>query len=322
MSRVPVIAIGAGHGYNTPGKRVTLKGYADTREWWFNDRITDKVQAKLAPYVCKIVRVDDTTGAKDVALATRVKMVNDAMADMYVEVHHNAGVNGGAGGGTVVFYYSDSVVRARQAQCLYNEVVSRTKLVGNRYYKVQKYSFYVLRRSNAPALLIENGFMDSTTDVPIILTEEHAERTAEGIAAFLISELKLEKKGGLRNEVVECVDAYKVEKHDTLIKIGQKLGIDWRELAAANNIVGPKYTIKTGQVLVLPKITPASNLYYPAYTGSIKTLAAALTAIGVDGSYTHRKKIAAANGINGYIGSANQNTQMYNLLVAGLLKRA
>ena len=45
-----------------------------------------------------------------------------------------------------------------------------------------------------PAFLIENGFMDSKTDVPIILTEAHAEKTAKGIVEFLVDTLKLSKK--------------------------------------------------------------------------------------------------------------------------------
>lgn len=63
------------------------------------------------------------------------------------------------------------------------------------------------------------------------------------------------------------------------------------------------------------------SVYYPAYTGAKTTLSAALKAVGVNNTYTYRKQIAAANNITGYRGTAAQNTQMYNLLVAGLLKR-
>jgi hypothetical protein len=45
-----------------------------------------------------------------------------------------------------------------------------------------------------PAFLIENGFMDSATDVPIILSPEHAERTAQGILRFLVEEYLLDYK--------------------------------------------------------------------------------------------------------------------------------
>lgn len=190
-----IIAIDAGHGMNTAGKRC-LKSIDrnQTREWWLNDRIADRLEKLLAGYDCKIVRVDDTTGEQDITLASRVHKANSANADMYISIHHNAGINGGSGGGTVVYYYSSKTERKEQAQMLYNLVTDETKLYGNRSSRVLKNAFYVLKNTKMPAFLIENGFMDSKTDVPIILTEEHAEKTAQGILAFLVQELGLVKK--------------------------------------------------------------------------------------------------------------------------------
>ena len=61
---------------------------------------------------------------------------------------------------------------------------------------------------------------------------------------------------------------------------------------------------------------------YPAYTGNSKSIAYALNSIGVDGSYSHRKKIAQANGISGYVGTASQNIRMLNMLKTGQLRKA
>lgn len=46
---------------------------------------------------------------------------------------------------------------------------------------------------------------------------------------------------------------YTVKKGDGLIKIGQKLGKDWKRIASDNNIKAPKYTIYAGQVLKIYK---------------------------------------------------------------------
>lgn len=189
-----IIALDAGHGMSTSGKEITLSGYPRTKEWYLNDRISDRVEELLSEYDCKVIRVGDTTGKKDISLSQRVKTANNAGATVYVSVHHDAGVGGGSGGGTTVYYYSSSSARKEQAQRLYNEVTSRTKLVGNRVNKVNKKGFYVIKNTTMPAFLIENGFMDSTTDVPIILSAEHAEKTAQGILAFLVSEYALKKK--------------------------------------------------------------------------------------------------------------------------------
>lgn len=63
--------------------------------------------------------------------------------------------------------------------------------------------------------------------------------------------------------------------------------------------------------------------YYPVYSGNTTSIVTALAAIGEkDTSYSHRAKIAAANSITGYKGTAYQNTTMLNLLKQGRLKKA
>ena len=263
-----VIALGAGHGYNTAGKRcMKALDPNQTREWFLNDRAVDMVEADLlANYDCKVLRLDDTTGKKDITLANRVAAANKAGATVYISIHHNAGLYGRQGGGTVVFYYPTGNCKT-VATKLYKDIVKQTGLVGNRAVPVADGShLYVIKKTSMPCFLIENGFMDSPTDVPIILTEEHARRTAKGIVNFLVEQYCLEPKKGY------------VE-------------------------------------------TPSAQ-YYPACEKRYTTLAIALSSIGVNSSFAYRKKIAAANKITGYVGTATQNTQMLNLLKAGLLKKA
>lgn len=320
-----IIALDAGHGMKTAGKRCMKKlDPNETREWWLNDRIIDKVEAALAEYDCKVIRCGDTTGAKDVSLSSRVKTANSANADIFISMHHNAGLKGRSGGGTVVFYHSGSAEQMRAAK-LYNAITARTGLVGNRSSKIagtDQKSLYVVRNAKMSAFLVENGFMDGPDDVPIILTEEHAEKTAQGVVDFLVKELSLAKRSQQATEQPQennSLPYVTVAKGDTLSKIGAKLGVDWKEIAAVNGIASP-YTIKVGQKLRIPSKT--QEQYYPAYTGKKIALTAALTSLGINSTYAFRKQIAVANGISGYIGTASQNTAMYNLLVAGLLKKA
>lgn len=72
------------------------------------------------------------------------------------------------------------------------------------------------------------------------------------------------------------------------------------------------------------KLTPTKNtsIYYPKCDKSYTTLSVALDSIKVDSSKAHRTKIAKANGIVGYVGSSEQNTQLLSLLKAGKLKKA
>ena len=70
-------------------------------------------------------------------------------------------------------------------------------------------------------------------------------------------------------------------------------------------------------------IAKGEDIKYLSNTGYIGySLVDALNQIGVDSSYAYRSKLAAANGINNYRGTAEQNTQLLNLLKQGKLKSA
>lgn len=74
----------------------------------------------------------------------------------------------------------------------------------------------------------------------------------------------------------------------------------------------------------VPKTTTSSTatnqiIYYKKYTGKSTSIVDALKSIGVDGSFSNRKKIANINSISLYVGLASQNTKMLNLLKNGKL---
>ena len=191
------IALDAGHGINTPGKRVMKRfDSKETREWTLNSRVAEYVEEYLKEYEgYQLLRVDDRTGKRDVPLSERTKKANDWKADIYISIHHNAGINGGSGGGITVYRYTNSskFTKAMQKR-LYDELIKHTGLKGNRANPLGEANFHVLRETNMAAVLIENGFMDSRTDVPIILSDAHARKTADGIVEFLADHFKLKKK--------------------------------------------------------------------------------------------------------------------------------
>lgn len=189
------IALTAGHYLGTPGKRCMKKlDPNETREWWLNDRIADKIEKLLQGYTgWELIRTDDTTGKKDVSLTARTNAANNFKADFYLSIHHNAGINGGKGGGIVAYVYSKT---KRQESLdwqkdLYNALIEATGLKGNRATPLASANFHEVRESNMPAVLLELGFMDSATDVPIILTEEYADKCAGAIVKVLVKRGKL-----------------------------------------------------------------------------------------------------------------------------------
>lgn len=192
------LALGAGHGFNTAGKRC-LKSLDpnETREWVLNDRIADNVEALLTGYEgVSVLRLDDSDdGADDVALASRVKMANEWGADFYLSIHHNAGINGGKGGGIVAYCHpkagSETVAWRDE---LYEALAEHTGLRGNRSTPKATADHYVTRNTTMPAVLLELGFMDSATDVPVILSEEYADGCAAAIVEVIVERAGLTRK--------------------------------------------------------------------------------------------------------------------------------
>ena len=191
------IAMSAGHGLNTPGKRCLKKlDNNETREWVLNNRIADKIEALLTEYTgYELLRLDDTTGAVDVPLKQRTDAANAFNANLYLSIHANAGIKGGKGGGIEAYVYttvSDETVAWQED--LYNELIKATGLVGNRAKPINRANLHECRESNMPAVLLELGYMDSSVDVPIILSEEFANKCAEAIPGVLVRRGNLVKR--------------------------------------------------------------------------------------------------------------------------------
>lgn len=197
------IAIDAGHYKGTPGRRcLAALDPAQTGEWELNRRVADKLEALLAGYDCQVLRVDDKTGDKLVDLGDRVAAANGWPADVYLSIHHNAGIKGGSGGGCVVYTAPACQAKSKAIQkAVYGAVVSRTGLVGNRATPMMERGLYVLRRTRMPAILIECGFMDSSTDVPVILGPYFADQVASGLLAALVEVFNLSERKEVRERM-------------------------------------------------------------------------------------------------------------------------
>ena len=199
----PLICLDAGHYKNTPGKRC-LKSIdpKETREWALNSRIAEYVTEELKKYNCDVMRADDMTGAKDIQLGERVSRANKAKADYYISIHHNAGIKGGSGGGICIYIAPNASETSKKLQkAVYNGTIKYTGLKGNRSNPLPTSNLYVCRYTVMPAILGEFGFMDSTKDTPIIITDEFARNCAKGIVEGLAEVANLEKVASPRYKV-------------------------------------------------------------------------------------------------------------------------
>ena len=191
------ICLTAGHYIGTSGKRcIKSLDRNETREWVLNNRICEKIEAKLQEYNgYSLIRTDDRSGQTDVSLKSRVDKANSFGADIYISIHHNAGINGGVGGGVMAYVSQNASKTALEWQkSLYSAIISHTGLKGNRANPCASMSLYECRETKMPAVLLECGFMDSKTDVPIILTDAFADKVADAVVEVIVAKGNLQKK--------------------------------------------------------------------------------------------------------------------------------
>lgn len=190
------IAYCAGHYIGTAGKRLPKElDTNETREWVLNDRVADHFAKAAAEYEgVELIRTDDATGKTFIDIPERVKKANDQKADLYIDMHHNAAGQVFSGGGVEAYSYPGSAKGKQYRDAIYEAVIAAGGIQGNRSNPKQEKKFDSLALTYMPAVLMEYGFMDSTVDAPIILTDAYAKKVAYGTMAGIAKVAGLKKK--------------------------------------------------------------------------------------------------------------------------------
>lgn len=232
-----ILALSAGHYLYTAGKRCDKSlDPNETHEWVLNARIADMLTNLLSRYAdIEILRLDDPTGETPTSLKERSDKSDLHNADFYLAIHHNAAKELFNGGGVVVYHYPTDRNK-EQATKLYNDVVSANGLVGNRSNPVVATdSLWEVCVPKADSLLLENGFMNSTVDTPIILTKEFAEKTANGLCKFFVDYFGLElKENGNVNDLIQEIKSIRNNMNALGVELDKKL-LELEDAVNGNN---------------------------------------------------------------------------------------
>lgn len=178
------IYIDPGHGGTDPGaqgnglreKDVTLAIATRVRNMLVNE------------YSNATVRMS-RTGDQTVSLVQRTNDANAWGAAYYLSIHINAG--GGTGYEDYIHnLLSDSSTTAQLRNTIHAEIV---KLIDMSNRGKKKANFHVLRESNMPAMLTENGFIDNATDAAKMKTSAWLDKAARGHVNGLAKALGLQK---------------------------------------------------------------------------------------------------------------------------------
>ena len=193
-----MIILDAGHGGIIDGKYVTCPNWNENEVSWnkmwvhdgvpffegvFNRLVVDEIATLLEeeniPYT-KLV------GDEDVSLRKRVNMVNNIYkkdkSAILISVHGNA-FNGIAKGFEV--FTSKGVTRSdAYAEVLANVMELAFPTQAMRWCltdgdKDKEANFYILKYTNCPAMLTENGFFDNPEEAKFMMSDEGINRIAQ-----------------------------------------------------------------------------------------------------------------------------------------------
>ncbi len=185
------VAIDAGHGPETPGKR-TPDG--SMREYHFNSAVARYVADELLHGYEDVEILLTHDDSRDVPLQERTDRANAWGADVFISIHANAY---GAGGWNDAKGIETFVYKTRPASALkLAEAVHRNLILatGRRDRGVKPADFHVLRETRMTAILVECGFMTNQEEAALLKTDTYRRKCAAAIVAGIVEVYGLRKK--------------------------------------------------------------------------------------------------------------------------------
>lgn len=178
-----IINVHGGHNACVPGASGLIDEVTEDRR--VKDLVIGKLQALgHTVYDC----TDDTGTSQNANLANIVKLCNAHSADLDVSIHFNAAANDPSGDGkttgTEVLVYSGTSKATTYAAA----ICARIADLGFQSRGVrERPDLYVLKRTKAPALLVECCFVDDADDVAIYDADAMATAIVQGITGQTVT---------------------------------------------------------------------------------------------------------------------------------------
>ena len=198
-----LVAIDAGHGINTAGKRsvklssdlyidgVLIRKKGQTiKEYEWNKAVSEYLAAALKRCGINTMYTADMTGKTDIPLNSRANTANKKGADILISNHYNAIGSSQAWQSRVKGLL---VLRTKNAS---SKSIRLGKLAVKHLEKDINYEYSyglmrdvdmsgftlaILRQTTMPAILIEYGFMDYWNEAKLMLDKKHQEKCAEAV---------------------------------------------------------------------------------------------------------------------------------------------
>ena len=180
------VVIDAGHGGNDPGKI----GVNNALEKDINLEIAQKVKGLLEQQGIRVVMTREDDQAENSKLADmkkRVALINEVRPMIVVSIHQNSYSESHIKGAQV-FYYTDSKI-SKSAAILMQEELRMLDGENARDAKGND-TFYMLKKTEVPTIIVECGFLSNGEEAEKLVTESYQYEMAKVIVSGIIKWLQ------------------------------------------------------------------------------------------------------------------------------------
>jgi N-acetylmuramoyl-L-alanine amidase len=188
------IVIDPGHGGFDPGKI----GINKALEKDINLSISKKLKGYLEQKGIKVIMTreedkglhgENAGDKKRADMRKRVSIINESDALIAVSIHQNS-FTAESSKGFQVFYYQNSVEGKLLAETL-QEKTKDTLKDGNKREARPNQSYYMLKNTKCPLVIVECGFLSNWTEANLLCEEEYQKKIAWAIHLGLLEYLNL-----------------------------------------------------------------------------------------------------------------------------------
>jgi len=186
------IVVDAGHGGADPGK----VGINDILEKDINLSVALLLAGKLESAGISVVLtrdsdVDLANGAsnfKSADMRNRCALITDANPVFTISIHQNSYPAENVTGAQV-FYYTQSAEGKALATTLQNSLIKNVDPTNRRQPKAND-SYYLLKKTPTPTVIVECGFLTSPSESALLVTPEYQEKLVDAICLGILEYLE------------------------------------------------------------------------------------------------------------------------------------
>lgn len=177
-----VVMVDAGHGGKDPGK----VGVNDALEKDINLAIAKKLKASLEKANVQVMMTREEDKSEDTKLGDmkkRVELINEVKPTITVSIHQNS-YSDQSIRGAQVFYFTHSKT-SEEAATIMQETLRQMDSENTRAIKANN-TFYMLKKTEVPTIIVECGFLSNPTEAEKLTTEEYQQQLADTICSGII----------------------------------------------------------------------------------------------------------------------------------------